>query len=131
MPGSMISEEAITRRAHEIWEEEGRPEGRSQAHWEQARTELAEAAAMASQGSADTAQAILADETAAATERPPVPFGDEKPPAPSAVKITRRRTKPKASDMHEAVDGTPDSPLDNISPTPRGRGRGRAEGPAE
>lgn len=119
MPGMFtISEEAIARRAHEIWEEEGRPEGRSQDHWEQARTELAEAAAMSAQGSAGTAEAVLADEAAAASEEPPAA------PAPASVKITRRRTKATpASLLHEAVDGTPDSPLDNLSPTPKGRGR--------
>lgn len=110
-----IPEAAIARRAHEIWEEQGRPEGRSQDHWEQARTELAEAAAMAAQGLAGTAQAILADEAAAATEQPP---------AAPAVKITRRKTKPAAaSEFHETVDGAPDSLLDNLSPTPKGRSR--------
>ncbi len=112
-----IPEAAIARRAHEIWEEQGRPEGRSQDHWEQARTELAEAAAMAAQGLAGTAEATLADEAAAATEQPP--------PAPApAVKITRRKAKPAAaSSFHETVDGAPDSLLDNLSPTPKGRSR--------
>ncbi len=32
-------EERIRRRAHEIWEREGRPEGREQDHWFQARRE--------------------------------------------------------------------------------------------
>ncbi|RUY80916.1 DUF2934 domain-containing protein, partial [Mesorhizobium sp. M7A.F.Ca.CA.001.10.2.1] len=29
-------EEKIKRRAHEIWEQEGRPAGREQEHWDQA-----------------------------------------------------------------------------------------------
>jgi Protein of unknown function (DUF2934) len=33
--------ERIRRRAYEIWEREGRPEGREQAHWEQAEREVA------------------------------------------------------------------------------------------
>ena len=32
--------ERIRRRAYEIWEHEGRPEGRALAHWEQARREI-------------------------------------------------------------------------------------------
>jgi len=34
-------ESRIRRRAHEIWEHEGRPEGRSEAHWELASEEIA------------------------------------------------------------------------------------------
>jgi hypothetical protein len=33
--------ERIRQRAYEIWEREGRPEGREQAHWEQAEREVA------------------------------------------------------------------------------------------
>jgi len=33
-------EAAIKARAHEIWEREGRPDGREQAHWEQATKEI-------------------------------------------------------------------------------------------
>ncbi|PJN94137.1 hypothetical protein CNY89_16290, partial [Amaricoccus sp. HAR-UPW-R2A-40] len=57
-----ISEEAIARRAHEIWEREGRPDGRSQDHWEQARIELAEAASINPDPSVEGAEAILSDE---------------------------------------------------------------------
>jgi hypothetical protein len=32
----MQDQERIRRRAHEIWEREGRPEGRDQEHWAQA-----------------------------------------------------------------------------------------------
>jgi hypothetical protein len=35
--------ERIRQRAYEIWEREGRPEGREQAHWEQAEREIAKA----------------------------------------------------------------------------------------
>jgi hypothetical protein len=32
----------IRQRAHEIWEEEGRPEGREYSHWLRAKAEVAE-----------------------------------------------------------------------------------------
>ncbi|MBL6457384.1 DUF2934 domain-containing protein [Belnapia sp. T6] len=37
----MPDEERIRRRAHEIWEREGRPEGRHEAHWAEACREVA------------------------------------------------------------------------------------------
>jgi len=36
----MVSEEAIRRRSYEIWQREGRPEGRALDHWLKAKTEL-------------------------------------------------------------------------------------------
>ncbi|UCI28178.1 DUF2934 domain-containing protein [Mesorhizobium sp. B2-8-5] len=36
----MDGEERIRQRAHEIWEREGRPEGRQQEHWDQAVQEI-------------------------------------------------------------------------------------------
>ncbi len=36
----MPDEDRIRRRAHAIWEREGRPEGRQQEHWAQARREV-------------------------------------------------------------------------------------------
>lgn len=33
----MDDDEKIRAKAHELWEAEGRPEGRSQSHWEQAK----------------------------------------------------------------------------------------------
>jgi hypothetical protein len=35
-----LMEEAIRQRAYEIWEQEGRPEGRDLTHWLRARTEI-------------------------------------------------------------------------------------------
>lgn len=35
-----LSDEAIRRRAYEIWEREGRPEGQAEAHWQRAVVEL-------------------------------------------------------------------------------------------
>ena len=37
-------DERIRQRAHEIWEEEGRPEGREYSHWLRARAEIQDAA---------------------------------------------------------------------------------------
>jgi len=36
----MVSEEAIRQRSYEIWQRQGRPEGRAVEHWLQAKTEL-------------------------------------------------------------------------------------------
>jgi Protein of unknown function (DUF2934) len=38
----MRDEQRIRERAYGIWEREGRPEGRQEAHWEQARRECAQ-----------------------------------------------------------------------------------------
>ena len=38
----MTTHEDISKRAREIWEREGRPEGRDKEHWLQAETELRE-----------------------------------------------------------------------------------------
>lgn len=35
-----IDDERVRQRAHEIWESEGRPEGRHDEHWRRARAEL-------------------------------------------------------------------------------------------
>jgi hypothetical protein len=57
-----MDEERIRRRAHEIWEREGCPEGRQDAHWEQARREL--------EGEEESAAPAALDATAA---EPPAP----------------------------------------------------------
>jgi len=36
----MVSEEAIRQRSYEIWQREGRPEGKALNHWLQAKAEL-------------------------------------------------------------------------------------------
>ena len=38
--GVEADDEAVRRRAYEIWEREGHPEDRADAHWDQARREL-------------------------------------------------------------------------------------------
>ncbi|HYH23661.1 MAG TPA: DUF2934 domain-containing protein [Azospirillum sp.] len=57
-----MDEERIRRRAHEIWEREGCPEGRGDAHWEQARREL--------EGEEEVAAPAALD---AAAAQPPAP----------------------------------------------------------
>lgn len=47
-------EERIRRRAHEIWEREGRPHGRHDEHWAQAQSELAAEDALAADGTDTT-----------------------------------------------------------------------------
>ena len=42
-------EQAIRVRAYALWERDGRPEGRSMAHWSQAETEIAVEQALAAQ----------------------------------------------------------------------------------
>jgi hypothetical protein len=37
---ALISHENISKRAHQIWEESGRPDGSEMAHWLQAESEL-------------------------------------------------------------------------------------------
>jgi hypothetical protein len=54
----MNQEELIKRRAHEIWESEGRPEGRNQEHWDNAVQEIEAEGSEASRGPAVTGPAV-------------------------------------------------------------------------
>ena len=52
-------EERIRQRAHELWESDGRPEGRAQEHWERAAQDLdREDAELQREGIADSIQRI-------------------------------------------------------------------------
>lgn len=61
-------DDRIRQRAHELWEAEGRPEGRHAEHWEQARSEMDEDASQPShrlqedppEGDRDTIESELA-----------------------------------------------------------------------
>lgn len=46
MKDTRNQEELIRKRAYRIWEEEGRPTGKDKEHWERARAEIEEEAAM-------------------------------------------------------------------------------------
>ncbi|HYE00524.1 MAG TPA: DUF2934 domain-containing protein [Alphaproteobacteria bacterium] len=52
-------DERISKRAYELWEKEGRPDGRAQHHWEEARRQI----------EAEDAQASPAEKAIAATRR--------------------------------------------------------------
>jgi len=75
-----ISDEAIRERAYQIWEREGRPDGRAYDHWVQAQVELA-AEAVAGNGGGR-----MAEPSGRRAERKAKPS-----PAKSAV-ATRRRS---------------------------------------
>ena len=57
--------ELIRSRAHEIWEEEGRPEGHAEEHWRQAEAELAQIGAEEAQSAQSDALPELGEEPAA------------------------------------------------------------------
>lgn len=59
----MDKEERIRRRAHAIWESEGRPFGEEARHWEQARREIEESETAEGSGEED-AGTIVAPATA-------------------------------------------------------------------
>ncbi len=81
----MPDEDRIRRRAHAIWEREGRPEGRHQEHWEQARREIeAEEGAAAPDASPRPAAVGGAPPR---TERAPEPSPPPDPLASEAARI--------------------------------------------
>jgi hypothetical protein len=47
-------EQAVRERAYALWEQDGRPEGRSVAHWSQAEAEIAVEQALAAQDKVKT-----------------------------------------------------------------------------
>lgn len=56
----MQDEERIRQRAHAIWEREGRPAGRHEEHWAQARREIAEEGSAAVAAPAEDASNLAA-----------------------------------------------------------------------
>lgn len=77
-----MDEDAIRRRAHQIWEREGRPEGKDAEHWERARLELAEEEGGGSGTGGGTGRPMTVDAEALhgsdAAERPANETGTEK-----------------------------------------------------
>jgi hypothetical protein len=59
-------EDEVRRRAHQLWEQEGQPEGRELEHWQQALAELERE----DEREADTNSASTPSATTAATRRP-------------------------------------------------------------
>ncbi|MCB1352791.1 MAG: DUF2934 domain-containing protein [Rhodobacteraceae bacterium] len=108
-------EEQIRARAHSIWEEEGRPEGRSEEHWHRARQEVAFEGAVPKTAKPRKAAprktaAARAPKTAAAPAAAPAEAASEPAPAKpkraprakAAGTATRRSAKAKT----EAADKT-------------------------
>lgn len=88
----------IADRAYEIWESEGRPEGRSHEHWEQARSEFAEAKSEAGQrgGARKTASAKPPAKTASGKSAAAKPARKGSGAAKPAAKAGQAAAKPKA-----------------------------------
>src|ERR1700741_3356736 len=57
--------EAIRRRAYEIWERNGRPEGRDDEHWREAEAELAAAGDQGNEGEGNKTAALVFDKAQA------------------------------------------------------------------
>ncbi|WEF23050.1 DUF2934 domain-containing protein [Paracoccus sp. S3-43] len=64
-------QERIKRRAHEIWESEGRPEGRDAEHWSRAEEELRTQTDGESQGGDDSQPELAQTEAAEKPRRAP------------------------------------------------------------
>jgi hypothetical protein len=96
---AMVDEDQVRRRAHEIWEREGRPEGRHEEHWRQAMEE-------ASAGTGDAASGGMA--------------GSEAPGPDAGL-----RTPPSAVErgLHEAADALRGASEDGGSQTDRQSGQ--------
>jgi hypothetical protein len=83
-------DERIRQRAHEIWEEEGRPEGREYSHWLRARAEIQDTA---SDAPAEAGRASKADIARNALPPGTVP---ENPTAENPDRIARLKpARPK------------------------------------
>jgi hypothetical protein len=85
---SRNEQEAIARRAYEIWEAEGRPHGRDREHWEAAARELGSSAPMPKES--------LDGGGLPALEAAKKPARSRKPVDPAAPPKPRRKTAPPA-----------------------------------
>lgn len=85
-------EKRVRERAYEIWESEGRPEGRQHEHWQQARAEFSEAKAEAAAGTVGGA-------------RKAKPTGEGGQASRAKAKPGGGASKPKSS----AKSGSPDA----------------------
>jgi hypothetical protein len=59
-------EEIIRKRAHELWEREGRPDGREQEHWDQAVQEIE------ARGAEDSRGPVQPDPAVGSESAPPI-----------------------------------------------------------
>lgn len=102
----MDRNERIRQRAHEIWEREGRPEGRQDAHWEEACRDITAAEGSATGGAAKSTDTELSrdPDTGAALAGDPTGWINAADPDgemaaageadPSATARGRRKAKP-------------------------------------
>jgi hypothetical protein len=67
---SPASADAISRRAYELWEQEGRPEGCDLRHWLQAEQQLSGSSSAAADSKPSNGNHAAATETAPVTARP-------------------------------------------------------------
>lgn len=84
---STISAEAISNRAYELWENEGRPEGSDQRHWLQAEQELRGATNTSTPSRNSDVTPLKGTRAAAAVES----SAARPTPAPAASKSTGKR----------------------------------------
>lgn len=98
----------IEKRAHEIWEREGRPDGRAAEHWQQAVAELDEEAAAAAAAEAAAAKAAKAAPAASA----PVATA----PAPAAPAPAASAPEPAVAKVKKAAAETPSAPPAKAKP---------------
>lgn len=74
-------QDRIRRRAHEIWEREGRPEGREREHWDRACREVgAGGGPVRQEGSEQTVDQVEPDQAAQAVQSATGQPGDEPTP---------------------------------------------------
>ena len=85
--------EKVRERAYQIWEREGRQEGRAEEHWSQAEQELADGQAPAASGTngAGAVEAAPATNGAGALEAAPATNGGAKPAAAKSGAPRKRR----------------------------------------
>lgn len=80
----------IRQRAHEIWEQEGRPDGSHERHWRQAESEVTAADAKAAQKPATARKP-------AASARTAEPAAAAKPATEKATAAPKPTAKPRAA----------------------------------
>ena len=87
---SSDTDKSIRERAYGIWESEGRPQGRSEQHWEQARAELA--------GQDDASSSAGKKKSAAGKSRVTQADGQVTKAAPTKRRIARGTKSQVSSD---------------------------------
>ncbi|MGN6584819.1 MAG: DUF2934 domain-containing protein [Rhizobiaceae bacterium] len=90
----MDKEERIRRRAHEIWEQEGRPHGRDREHWEKAAREIegeqtGSGSPNGSGASVKDAYDERRDNPGSTGETIPPPVAESKPKRPRAKRVSK------------------------------------------